>query len=364
MYVPERCTGTYKDLIIASLHPRTDVTMGLWSILRKPNRLADFPDEGYNRVNGLKWYLTTTRGQVTVLHTVASVYVVVFCLLVCWASVCLGLPILYKDSPDGLMYARALMIYICFCIESNYLLIKFRAKESHVLTLNNGELPRVNVTKTFNDHMSQPVKASSSSYSRDSSAVVDTTWTRCTHCNVDVPPRARHCSVCQTCVLKKDHHCFFTGCCVGFYNQRYFITFCVLGIIGGTWGLYNLGTYLTINYAPMLSLQMYRYFLPYSIIGLLIGHVSLYDFFLVLLFYLHITSTATSYYYFAWQMFIISRGQTSYECVKRKHVYKKDFWAHMRSVFGPYWLVGFVFPMPFIVNEGDGRTWEMNKKHS
>jgi palmitoyltransferase len=326
----------------------------LCRVLKKPNRLDDYA-EGEHR--GIWWRLTNTRTQIQVLHRCGQIYVVIFCLAVCWSSATLGLPIVYEDNPDTLYKAQCLMMYICFCIISNYFLIVYHAGKSHFWKINSKQLPISDANRTTARNLSGREHLNSEANERNHSD-----WMKCSSCDIEVPPRARHCAICQTCVIKKDHHCFFTGCCIGFYNQRYFITFCVFGMIGGTWGLYNLGTYLSANYAPFLSLQIYWYFLPICFISCLFGQVSFYHACLVLLFYLHITSTATSYYYFAWQMYIIYHGQTSYECVKRKKIYNDDFWANMRSVFGSYWIVGFLVPMPFLLNEGDGKTWRLHRK--
>lgn len=321
----------------------------LFNVLRKPNRLDEYAAE---ERRGYLWYVTSTRGQIILLHRIGQIYVITFCLAVCWASVSLGLPIIYEDQPWKLNIAQYLMKYICFCIVSNYLLAVYHASKSHFGGSNGRDLP----IRGFN------TSNNSQNFSTNEAAGSDLSWHLCSYCEIKVPPRARHCSLCQTCVLKKDHHCFFTGCCIGFYNQRYFITFCVLGIIGGTWGLYNLGTYLSVNYASFLSLQIFKYFLPVCFIMCVFGYVTLFDALLVLLFYLHFTSTATSYYYFGWEMFIIYRGQTSYECMKGKKLYSDNFSVNMRSVFGPYWLIGFLIPVPFLVNEGDGKSWVANHK--
>ncbi|XP_052233538.1 probable palmitoyltransferase ZDHHC24 [Dreissena polymorpha] len=321
------------------------------SVLKRPNKLQD-RTEGTRQ--SLMWYLTSTRGQIKLLHVFAVSYVIIFCFLVCWASVTLGLPVVLQDSPTLLTCSQGLMIYLCFCIEANFLLIKYRAKDSHVLESSYGLLPM--------KHMNKVKQVEQYACNKSSNGTVESDWRICSHCNVQVPPRARHCSICQTCVLKKDHHCFFTGCCIGFYNQRYFITFCVLGMVGGSWGLYNLGTYLSTHYAAFFSLQIYKYFLPYMVLSALLGYQSFYELFLVMLFFCHITSTATSYYYFVWQMCIIQRGQTSYEYMTNIRIYEPNFWSGMKSVFGPYWLAGFFVPIPFIVNEGDGKSWMSKTK--
>lgn len=326
----------------------------LLSVLKKPSHLDEF---GREEKKGISWYITSTRGQIKLLHAAGVAYTIIFCFLVCWSSIFLGLPLVFVDSPNGLIVAQIVMFYIWICIETNYLLIRYHAKDSYILH-SCGVLPSNRIGKSNQSDWSTPgvinVRVEKSYFD----------WRKCSHCDIDVPPRARHCSICQTCVLKKDHHCFFTGCCIGFHNQRYFITFCVYGIIGGTWGLYSLGTYFNTFFAQVLSLQIYNYFLPVCVVKTMLGYTSVLNFLLVFLFYLHITSTATSLYYFSWQMFIISRGQTSYEFMKKKKVYVGDFWAHMRSIFGRNWIIGFLVPVPFIVNEGDGIHWEVNSKYS
>mgnify|MGYP000087218893 CR=1 FL=1 len=328
----------------------------LFSVLKRPSRLDDY---GKEEPKGISWYFTSTRGAIKLLHAAGVTYTIIFCFLVCLSSVFLGLPLVFEDSPNALFIAQIVMVYIWICIESNFLLIRYRAQNSHVIQ-SSGVLPINRIGKSsLNDW-----RNANNSGRGENNGIPSSDWKKCSHCDFDVPPRARHCSICRTCVLKKDHHCFFTGCCVGFHNQRYFITFCVYGIIGGTWGLYNLGTYLSTFYYPILSLQIYNYFLPVCVVKTMLGYTSVVNFLLVFLFYLHITSTATSLYYFGWQMFIISRGQTSYECMKRKKVYAADFWSHMRSIFGRNWIIGFILPVPFIVNEGDGVHWDTHSKYS
>lgn len=327
----------------------------LLRVLRKPNRLDEYAEE---EKHGIVWYLSNTRTQIIILHRIGQFYVISFCLSVCWSSVTLGLPLVYEKSPRSLYIAQYLMTYICFCIVTNYLLIVFYATKSHFVKRNADQLPTSELTGKVQSDWSTERNLNGAD-----NEMLDSDWSKCTHCDKEVPPRARHCAICQTCVLKKDHHCFFTGCCIGFYNQRYFITFCFLGIVGGSWGIYNLGTYLSTNYAPILSLQIYKYFLPVCFMSCLFGYISIFDALLVLLLYLHFTSTFTSYYYFAWEMYIISCGQTSYECMKRRKIYDDNFWSNMRSVFGPYWIVGFLVPIPFLINEGDGKAWKLNRKN-
>lgn len=343
--------------------------MKLFSILKRPNQLDKLAEEEVHH-GGI---LNNVRLQVRVLHSLGICYVLTFCLSVNFASVFLGLPAVFAQASSKLIYAQALMWYICFNIVSNYLLILYHSKKSHFGLGNTKDLPFQAMNKSSISNWSVPdgssgltARAPSDWSTRDSSSGANERappdWTICSHCGIYVPPRTRHCAICQVCVLKKDHHCFFTGCCVGFYNQKHFIIFCVYGIIGGSWGLYNLGTYLYQTYAPIVSLNIYMYFLPYCTIRFIFGYLSFYTLCLILLFYLHITSTCAALYYFLWQMTIISRGQTSYELMKRRRIYNDDLGENLRSVFGKYWIVPFLFPMLLTLNEGNGMSWKVKSK--
>ena len=319
--------------------------MKLFSILKKPNQLDKLAED----TRDSRGILNNVRLQVRILHSLGICYVLTFCLSVNFASVFLGLPAVFAQSSSKLIYAQGLMWWICFSIVSNFLLILYHSKKSHFGPGHAKDLPFKAVSKTG--------KASSGVNGRDQSD-----WSKCSHCDIYVPPRTRHCAICQVCVLKKDHHCFFTGCCIGFYNQKHFIIFCVYGIIGGSWGLYNLGTYLSQNYAPILSLNIYQYLLPYCVLTFFLGYLSFFSLCLILLFYLHITSTCAAIYFFVGQMFVISRGQTSYELVKGRKIYSDDFGQNLRSIFGKFWILPFLFPVPVPLNEGDGMSWSMKTK--
>ena len=343
--------------------------MKLFSILKKPNQLdklaeADAPSRGI---------LNNVRLQIKALHALGICYVLTFCLAVNFASVFLGLPAVFADSSSKLIFAQSLMWFICFNIISNYLLILYNSKKSHFGPGYTKDLPFNAVNKTDKSDWSfqnaaSVVNARARSHwsSREATSAVNarapSDWTICSHCNISVPPRTRHCAICQVCVLKKDHHCFFTGCCIGFYSQKHFIIFCVYGIIGGSWGLYNLGSFLSTTYAPIFSLNIYMYFLPYCLLAFILGYLSISNFVLIFLFYLHITSTSAALYYFSWEMIVIYRGQTPYEFMKGQRIYTDNLRENLRSIFGKYWILPFIIPVPQTLNEGDGMSWSVKSK--
>ena len=327
--------------------------MRLFSILKKPNQLDKLAEDTREE----RGILNNVRLQVKILHSLGICYVISFCLSVNFASVFLGLPAVFAQSSTKLFYAQCLMWWICFNIISNYLLIIYQAKKSHFGQGNSKDLPFDAVNKTAKPDWSAYDNLGVNGGNKSD-------WSKCSHCDILVPPRTRHCAICKVCVLKKDHHCFFVGNCIGFYNQKHFIIFCVYGIIGGSWGLFNLGTYLSQTYAPIFSFNIYQYLLPYCVLKFFLGYLSFFTMCLIVLFYLHVTSTCASLYYFTWQMFIISRGQTSYELVKRKRIYSDDLGENLGTVFGKYWLLPFLIPIPMPLNEGDGMNWTKKWKSS
>ncbi|KAK3578256.1 hypothetical protein CHS0354_011579 [Potamilus streckersoni] len=284
-----------------------------------------------------------SRSLVSLMHLVGVVYILVFCSAVFLMEICLTLPYMKQYYHNTSSFKTFLSYYIYISIITNYLLILTHQKKSHFSS----------------DHLTELPFRAGNDFQKQHDVPLD--WTKCKHCNIHVPLRTRHCSVCRVCTLKKDHHCYFTACCVGFYNQKYFIIFSFYGIVGGTFALYHLIFFLNSSYAPFLSVQIYKYFLPYAFMSVLFGYTSFFELLLVMFLFLHVSSTAASTYYFLWQMFLIFRNQTSYEFLKRTRTVDMTVSEHLQSVFGPYWLISFLVPVPFLLNKGDGMHWPCKK---
>jgi palmitoyltransferase len=185
-------------------------------------------------------------------------------------------------------------------------------------------------------------------------------WTYCLYCQQDAPPRSHHCKVCRVCILKRDHHCFFTNSCIGFFNQRYFIVHVFYIAIGTACCIYWLGAYLD-KFVPFLSSDIVAYIPIVQIVMLLLGKISLLNALLILILYLTIFCCVCGAAFFLWEMVVVVNGQTSYEAWKLLRNYKcGSIFARLRSVFGPYWLVSFIIPLP-IKQQGDGIHWESVK---
>ena len=184
-------------------------------------------------------------------------------------------------------------------------------------------------------------------------------WKHCSNCQLEVPPRAHHCKVCKVCILKRDHHCFFTGSCVGFSNERYFISLLFYLVAGSLYFMYLVLLHLDDPY-PMWSRRGLNYFPLVAVWNWFTGDMFTYHFLLLVQFYVTVFMGSICLCYFVWELMMVYRGQTSYEATRGVHVFRVDPSTHFRTVFGPFWMLNFIFPMP-ISQEGDGIHWQFHK---
>ncbi|XP_064622495.1 palmitoyltransferase ZDHHC22-like [Lineus longissimus] len=185
-------------------------------------------------------------------------------------------------------------------------------------------------------------------------------WSYCLHCQQDAPPRSHHCKVCQCCIMKRDHHCFFTNSCIGHFNQRYFIVHVFYVAIGTACCLYWLGAYLD-KFVPFLSSDIVAYIPLVQIVMFFLGKISLLNMLLIILLYLTLFCCVCGTGFFLWEMAVVVSGQTSYEAWKLIRKYKcGSLFARLRAVFGPFWLLSFIIPLP-VKQPGDGIHWELAK---
>ena len=181
-------------------------------------------------------------------------------------------------------------------------------------------------------------------------------WKYCTVCDHYAPPRSRHCPFCQRCILRHDHHCLFTGCCIGLHNQRYFIVFCVYGWIGS----FKAATLSLFYLNSVRGSSLYSYLPPNALFSLIFGDLEFSLFCIMLLLYLLFTTHLACTYFMFWQLLLLARGQTAYEYVKGITPFQTSFRHHVKSVFGPYWLVNFIIPMFWFSpsTAGSGLVWD------
>lgn len=181
-------------------------------------------------------------------------------------------------------------------------------------------------------------------------------WRICLTCQMMVPPRSHHCKLCQMCILKRDHHCFFTGSCIGFNNQRRFVVFVFYVAAGSLYGIALLFWYLN-DPLPFLKYDTFCTYLPFvALWQWVFGYLTTGLFMLLLQLYLCFVTLIGAGGFVIWELVVIVRGQTSFEAARNIQFYRTNLLYHIRSVFGPFWIVNFIFPLP-TSPEGDGVHW-------
>ncbi|XP_052768130.1 palmitoyltransferase ZDHHC21-like [Mya arenaria] len=170
----------------------------------------------------------------------------------------------------------------------------------------------------------------------------------CLPCDMQVPVRSHHCYLCEECIVKRDHHCFFMGVCIGRENHIYFIYFTLFMGIGTFYGLLLLAKYL--NYLYHIQFQGPQTFLVLffnTLIGLFRGQLPTYRFMgLFVLLYVSLAAMMVAFGFFAWQMMIVLKGQTTFEAKFGITRYSKgSYFANFRQVFNTRSLVSLLLPL-------------------
>lgn len=183
-------------------------------------------------------------------------------------------------------------------------------------------------------------------------------WRYCDKCKMNAPFRAHHCTVCRKCILKKDHHCYLVGNCIGFKNQRYFVMMLFyVGIVGLG------GGHITLQYVKaMVSPGFDRWtdaVLPLTIWRSIFGNIKGWHCLLIFHLYIEFIFGFLACIYFALQMTMISDGKTLYEAQKKVPVkISNSINKNIKSVFGNFWGLNFLFPMTLIFRQcDDGIHW-------
>lgn len=184
-------------------------------------------------------------------------------------------------------------------------------------------------------------------------------WSYCDKCDMHIPPRACHCKYCKKCILKRDHHCFMVGNCIGFKNQRYFAMLAFYAMITGlVGGFFN---YRYVKQAVWPELYSWgELFFPVAIWKSLFGAVQPLHALLILHLYLEAAFGLIGTVYFISQMTVCITGKTLYEVSHKLPVKNNNSISrNMRSVFGEFWALNFLFPMTLIFRQrDDGIHWE------
>ena len=168
----------------------------------------------------------------------------------------------------------------------------------------------------------------------------------CTQCGQHVPRRCHHCPLCNTCILKRDHHCFFMCTCIGYHNQKYFIIFCFYTVLSTIYGCRMGANYMDILYEVRSSHIWWVYNLPRTIWYWLTADVRYPQVILAILYHNAIVSLIVSTGFFAWQIYITFKGQTSYEARRGITTHSRTVKENFYDTFGPYWYITLVLPIP------------------
>ncbi|KRX44769.1 Palmitoyltransferase PFA3 [Trichinella murrelli] len=184
----------------------------------------------------------------------------------------------------------------------------------------------------------------------DESARLKTRY--CSHCRAQVPKLCYHCPLCNYCVFKKDHHCFFLGGCVGFGNQRYFVVFLFWSIVGSVLAVYFTFRFLTETFHPFFPFGWIDYLLPVVIVKTVAyGQYSAFDMTCLICFYVAISSLCASVSFFIAQWLFVLTGRSMLGYFQMTDVFFGKEHPTIRQrievVFGPYWLLNFIIPMPY-----------------
>ncbi|KAL4238251.1 hypothetical protein ACF0H5_002964 [Mactra antiquata] len=184
-------------------------------------------------------------------------------------------------------------------------------------------------------------------------------WNYCEDCSMHVPPRAHHCKFCKLCILKRDHHCFMVGNCIGFKNQRYFIILAFYAMITGLVGGYFNYRYIQGVIWPQLN-SWSDLFFPLTIFNTIFGDIKGLHCLMIIHQYLETAFGFIGSAYFTSQIAITANGKTLFEVAKNVPITNRNtFNRNMKSVFGDFWLLNFLFPMTLIFRQrDDGIHWD------
>ena len=183
-------------------------------------------------------------------------------------------------------------------------------------------------------------------------------WFTCVKCQKDAPPRSHHCRLCRVCIPKQDHHCFFAGTCIGHNNQRYFIVSLTYTIIAASFSLYLIFSYIDLvspfadtwpSYLPVVSLWRW-----------LSGSVRTDHFLLLTLAFVTMVFLGGALMYMFLQVLVVQSGQTTWEAGRGISRYRMNTVDHIRAIFGHYWIINFVIPLP-TEQSVDGHNWPRYK---
>ena len=169
----------------------------------------------------------------------------------------------------------------------------------------------------------------------------------CDVCKREVPDRCHHCILCERCIYKRDHHCFFMGVCIGYNNQKYFIFFILFMGIGTFYGLMMIVQYMNLLYGiTFYGPQTFVAIFYETIFSLFKGKgPSMKFIFLMILMNACLFATVFAFGFLYWQLHIVLRGQTTFECTRGIKTYSNSSkLTNFRECFGRWWIMSLLIP--------------------
>ena len=188
-------------------------------------------------------------------------------------------------------------------------------------------------------------------------AIPNSTWGRCLDCDAPKPPRTHHCPSCKRCVLKRDHHCFLTASCIGFMNLRYMIVYCLYSALASGYTLYMAHVYIAKAYEPIAWTNWHHFVMPFSIIECLFGLKTVrFVFHVSMLYWAAITMLCGAGMGFLQLLFAIFHltQRDIHQGRSPNFTRVPAVCEELRRIFGPWFLLNFIFPLFWLSPKGDG----------
>ncbi|XP_060572210.1 palmitoyltransferase ZDHHC3-A-like isoform X2 [Ruditapes philippinarum] len=275
------------------------------------------------------------------------------------------IPYMFQDySPWTRYYMNVLIWYVVMNMLANWFCVMLYSA-AYPKTKDNPYLRMEQHDTNLPDHFAARIEQASSQSGANGHCVYDMTtkeglpWNFCDKCSMHVPFRTHHCDSCKACILKRDHHCYLVGTCIGFKNQRYWII---------------LTFYVTIN-CIICGIFVFKYvcnvvwpeltswsdlLLPLTIWRTIFRNISALHCILIMQLYIDLFFSVLAFVYFNSQMVITLEGKTLFEVAKKVPIKNTNsFNTNMKSVFGDFWGLNFLFPMTLVFRQrDDGIHWD------
>ena len=129
---------------------------------------------------------------------------------------------------------------------------------------------------------------------------------------------------------------------------------------GAGYSVYCTFSYLSVHYGDIISPQFYKFFLPWLLYYFYTNHITAATLALVFFGYFSTGTCIGGTFYFFTQSYLVLQGQTQHEWSAGIKRYKYPVLEHIRTIFGPLWLLNFIVPCPFLRSKHNGLDWKIH----